>query len=370
MRFSCLLCLLLASLALAQTAPPNQPAPKPAITPQSTQDVPPVPPASNLPPDAPVITIKGLCDQKSAAASAKDCQTVITRAEFERKTDALQPNMPPQVKQRFANAYPQMLVAAHEAEKRGLDKGPHFEELMQFVRLQVLDQALKRNIQEQSAQVPDKDIADFYRDNAPAFEQYTFLRILVPRRKMTDAANSNPKRADAKAATKPDPKAEEQAAEEAMKKEADTLHTRAAAGEDFDKLEKEAYDSAGLKGTPPTTNIGKMRRVNMPPAHSEIFDLKPGEVSQVINDGSGYYIYKLVSKETLPLDQVKDEIHNTLQSQRYKDAMQALQDSIKTDLNPEYFTSAATPAPQVQPPAKPNTGAGSREPAKTPPPSK
>ena len=42
-------------------------------------------------------------------------------------------------------------------------------------------------------------------------------------------------------------------------------------------------------------------------------DLKPGEVSEVISDpNSGHYIYKMVSKETLPLEAVKPEIRNTI----------------------------------------------------------
>jgi foldase protein PrsA len=110
-----------------------------------------------------------------------------------------------------------------------------------------------------------------------------------------------------------------------------------------------------------------MRRNNLPPGHAAVFDLKPGEVSQVINDGSGYYIYKLQSKDVLPLDQVKDEIKNTLQSQRLKDSMQALQQSTQTELNDAYFNNAPPPTTPAPAPAKPNTGAGNKEPAKTPP---
>jgi len=33
-----------------------------------------------------------------------------------------------------------------------------------------------------------------------------------------------------------------------------------------------------------------------------VFDLKVGEVSQVITDNGGHYIYKVVSKEVLPMD--------------------------------------------------------------------
>ena len=356
MRFSCIFCLLAASLAFAQAAPSNQASQTASPSPSTSQAN-----AGNVPPDAPVITIKGLCDSKPAAPDNKDCQTVITRAQFEKMADALQPNMPPQVRQRFANAYPRMLVMAHEAEKRGLDKGAHFEELMQFVRLQVLDQELNRSLQEQASRISDKEIADYYHENTPGFEQLTLQRIFVPRRKMIDASK------DATKDTKADPKAQEQAAEEIMKKEADKLRARAAAGEDFDKLQKEAYETAALKGNPPSTNIGKMRRNNLPPGHAAVFDLKPGEVSQVINDGSGYYIYKLQSKDVLPLEQVKEEIKNTLQSQRLKDSMQALQQSTQTELNDAYFNNAPPPAAPAPTPVKPNTGAGSKEPAKTPP---
>lgn len=362
MRFSCFLWLLIASMAFAQaapSAPKSQPA-KPSLSQEGAQNGQAATAANNVPPDAAVITIKGLCDNKAASATAKDCQTVITRAQFEKMAEALQPNMPPAVRQRFGNAYPHMLVMAREAEKRGLDKGSDFDELMQYMRMQVLSQELQRSLQEQAAQVSDKDIADYYRDNNAAYEQVTVQRIFVPRRKMVDAAKDSAKGADAKA----DPKAQEEAAEEVMKKEADTVRGRAAAGEDFDKLQKEAYDAAALKGNAPSTNIGKMRRTNIPPAHAGVFELKAGEVSQVISDGSGYYIYKVESKDVLPLEQAKEEIHNTLQSQRLKDSMQALNQSTTTELNEAYFGNTATaPAPV---PAKPNSGAGSKQPAKTP----
>ena len=40
-----------------------------------------------------------------------------------------------------------------------------------------------------------------------------------------------------------------------MKKEADALQARAVAGEDFAKLQAEAYSFAGLKSTPPRSKI-------------------------------------------------------------------------------------------------------------------
>jgi len=47
----------------------------------------------------------------------------------------------------------------------------------------------------------------------------------------------------------------------------------------------------------PTVNLPAVRRTGLPPAHVAVFDLKVGEVSQVITDNGGHYIYKVVSKK-------------------------------------------------------------------------
>jgi len=376
MRFFWFLCLLLSSMAFAQTARPvpqqnnppqkNPAASRPADADEESQKETQAKPAQpNIPPDAAVITIKGMCNDNAATGggSTAGCQTVITRADFEKLADALQPKMPPAVRQRLAGAYPKMLVMAHEAQKRGLEKDPHFQEMMQFARLQILNQELNKNLQEQAAKVPDKDIADYYKDNTAAYEQATLLRIFIPKRKQLEPPKEGAKPADTKA--------QEQAAEEAMTKEAEALRTRAAAGEDFEKLQKEAFEAAAIKGSAPSVDIGKMRRTNLPPSQAAAYELKSGEVSQVVSDPSGHYIFKMVSKEVLPLEQVKDEIHATLQNQRLKDALQAIQQSTTTELNEAYFGSApsANPSPApVAAPGRPKSGAASKDPSKTPPP--
>src|SRR5205807_5625870 len=119
----------------------------------------------------------------------------------------------------------------------------------------------------------------------------------------------------------------------------------------------------------------KVRRTGLPPGHSGVFDLKEGEVSQVISDSGGHYVYKVKSRAQIPLEQVKDEIHTALQNQRMKDAMEKYQSSFKVETNEAYFGPSApggmqsplpprgaqrpkmpppptSPAPQGQPPAQ------------------
>jgi hypothetical protein len=298
----------------------------------------------SVPETAAVITVKGVCD---APKPGGDCKTVITRAQFEKLANALQPNMPLQVKKQLASAYPRLLTMSTEAKKRGLDKTPQFAEKMQWSTMQALAQDLNRQLQEDADKVSDQDISDYYQKNQTAFEQATLQRIFVP--KIGDVESKEGE-------SENEALAKQQAAEDVMTKVAQDIRARAAAGEDFEKLQKEAFEKASLKGSPPSSNLGKVRRNNIPPSHAAAFDLKPGEVSQVINDApSGHYIYKMVSKETQPLDQVKDEIHSTLRNQRMRDATQAIQNSASTDLNEAYFGAGAGPAPTVPGP-KPMAG--------------
>jgi len=293
---------------------------------------------SNIPPDDPVITIQGLCDtQGSVTSSAKsDCKTVITRSEFEEMANSLQPNMPPQVRKQLANAYPNLLALEKEAQRRGLEKAPHYLERLKFAKLQLLNQELNRQFEEEASKVPEKDMQDYYARNSKNFEQASLQRIYVPRTRQLEPSNSSGNGIDQTTA--------QRSGEEAMAKVAATLRTQAAAGEDFDKLEKDAYEEAGIKSNPPSTLIPKIRRVNLPAAHAKIFDLNSGEISELISDPSGYYIYKIQAKSVPTLEEMKPEIRATLQNQRMREEVQKIQDSVTTQLNAAYFNPAPAPA--------------------------
>ena len=363
MRFQYLVCLLLAGLAYGQAA---QPATPPAAAPQAA-----APPAAGakaepsasattdkapevkVGPDDTVITLKGFCTDATQQGDA--CKTVISRAQFEKLAESLQPGMSPAVRRQLATAYSRMLRMSTAAEKRGLDKAPKFEEKMNFARMQVLSGELSSALQEDSRNVTDGDIDDYYKKNEPSYEQATFARIFVPRTKQIVNPVIRPKagtkagaKASAKASTtartnQPPTEAQKKASEEAMTKLAAGLRARAAKGEDADTLQKEAYAAAGLPGNAPSTKMEKVRRTTLPANHQAVMDLKPGDVSEVISDpNSGHYIYKLVSKETLSVDTVKAEIRSTISSQRYRDSMQGFQGNV--DLNDAYFGPTRNPA--------------------------
>lgn len=352
-----LVCLLLVGLAYGQTAPPAAPPAAGAMAGPGAPTVPDKVPEVKVGPDETVITLKGFCTDSKQTGGA--CQTTITRVQFEKLADALQPSMSSPLRRQLATRYSMGLKMAAEAEKRSLDKQPSFEEKMYFARLQILSQELSSALQADSAKVSDADVQDYYNKNLPSYEQATFHRIIVPRTKQLTgpAAAARPgDKPGATASSAPPAPTEEQkkAAEEEMTKLADALRARAAKGEDPDKLQKEAYVAAGLNGNVVNTKLENQRRSSLPPTHQAVMDLKAGEVSEVISDpNSGHYIYIMVSKETLSLEKVTPDIRKLVSSQRYRDSMQSFQKDV--ELNDAYFgPTRATPGMPLPPRGRPS----------------
>jgi PPIC-type PPIASE domain len=335
--------------------------------PAGQNEAPPASPKAEVPPDAAVITIKGLCassaQEKTAAAN---CQTVITRRQFEAIMDAIQPNMPQRVRRQFATRYANALVMAKRAEEMGLDKGPDFDERMRLQRIQVLSMELNKALQEKASEVPDQAIQDYYRADLDKFVEVDVDRIYVPKMRQQPTAAAGKDR-DPDDDKKPAAAEGQKSAEDAgqtMKNEADKLRAQAVAGADFAKLQAEAFQAAGLKSPASNVSLGKMRRSALPPNHVSIMDLKAGEISPVIADQSGYFIYKVKSIDTMPLDQAKEEIKGILRSQRMQDEMRSLQTSATPDLDEAYFGPAMPPRPlnggpgASLPAGKPSTSPG------------
>jgi PPIC-type PPIASE domain len=370
--FKLILAICLGSLlATAQTASPQVPAatPKTASTQgtkpgrQAAQGTKPISAkqeaqeSKEVAPDAAVVTIKGLCSapapkaprsktaKRPAAAKPAACETVITRNQLEQVIDAVRPNLPPTQRRRLAEQYVELLVVANAATKAGIGKEPKVQEQMRLSKLQILATSYSRAMQQKEAEVSEADIEKYYKENASHYEEAKLLRIYVP---MEAPAEGKP----------PDVAASKALAEK--------IQQRAAAGEDFDKLQKEAFTAANSKGTPPPVDIGERRRGTLPPKQENgVFGLKAGEVSAALEEASGFYIYKVVSKEELPLDKVRAEIKSTVAREHMRENMEKLRTSVQPTFNDTYFGSEPPPATggELHPPAAPAQPA---TPSKTP----
>lgn len=103
--------------------------------------------------DDAVLTIKGFCPGRKPASAvevAATCETVITRAQFEKMAAAIRPDMTASVKQQLASLYPRLLVMSHAAEEMGLDKQAPYEQMILFSRMQILTQGLTHKLQKEA----------------------------------------------------------------------------------------------------------------------------------------------------------------------------------------------------------------------------
>jgi PPIC-type PPIASE domain len=374
MRMSWLVCVLLSALAWGQAAP-SAPPPQSPQSPAANQQA--ADTSASVPDDAAVLTVTGVC--AAPASTPADCKTVITKAEFDKLANSLAPNATQQQKKQLASALPRLMAMANQAKERGMDKTEQYTQTVEFVKMQVLSNQLQRKLQEEAADISDAEIEKYYKDNPDAFEQYNLDRVFVPRSKQVEAEASDDDEKDdkltaqQKKAKEDAEQAKKQENEKAMTELAEKLRTRAAAGEDITKLQKEAFDAAGMKIEAPTVNLPSVRRNGLPQAHTVVLDLKPGEVSQVISDAGGHYIYKMNSKTMMPLDQAKSEIRGKIQNDRMREKMDKVNASFSSVSNEAYFGPGgpgAVPPPRMQRP-RPGTPAATQPSAgQTPAPQK
>ena len=276
-------------------------------------------PAPELPDSAVVVTLNGLCDQP---ASGGQCKTEITKKQVDEIAAAVAPDSPPAARQRLAVVLAQVLVMSHAAEKAGVQERPDVRAALQFTRLNVLAQMYVRELQNQAKNVPAPQLEEYYKAHASDFEQAKISRLYIPK---TNPADNKP------------------IDEKTAKAEADKLRAQAVTGTDLKKLEQQAYTDLGIKGEPPTTDLGTVRRENMPPDQAKVFDLKPGEISDLIDLPGGYFLFKVDSKSELPLDVAKPEIQRALEGQVMRQKIEDVSKSVQATFNPEFFKGGPVP---------------------------
>jgi hypothetical protein len=319
--------LAVSSLVAAQATAPQKPAAPQAAAPAAApapaaKAAAPAQAAPQVGPGDAVITLEGVCKAKGASGA---CRTIVTRAQFEQMLASFPDARPPKSRQmspadkgRLAMSYGNFLALETAFVSEGLDKVPENQEFFRFQHLRTVAQFMSQILQQRAEPAPE-EIQKYYNDNPQQFEELTLERILVPITMGEDKSN-----------------------EAEMKKIAEDIHKRAASGGDFAALQAEAYDKAGEKAAAPETKI-KLPPSSLPAYAQIAATFKPGDVSQVLQDESGFYIYKLIDRSQIPLDKATPEIRSKLVPAKQKqlfEAAHATQSSVT--LNNAYFGSPAT----------------------------
>ncbi|HEV7522029.1 MAG TPA: peptidylprolyl isomerase, partial [Candidatus Angelobacter sp.] len=316
-----------------QAMPPTGQSAPPAAAASRPQPVqPPAPVAA----DAPVLTVHGVCPAGQTASADKpdSCTLVLTRAQFEALVSSLNVNnqayAPPALRG-FATNYATILALAKAGETAGVDKDPRFLDLMTISRSRALAESYRRYLQEKYANPSPDEIAAYYQQNVNKFEQMKIERIHVPK---VDPTRPQDRKPDF------EKKARQLAAE---------IRERAAKGEDVSSLQVEVYKTLGLKAQPPQTELSTSPKPTFPAnLEKEINALKAGEVTKVEFEPSGFNIYKVRSRNTVPIEQAKAQIVREISQKNIDDALKAATSSVHSDLNEQYFTLRnASPPPRI-----------------------
>ena len=222
-----------------------------------------------------------------------------------------------------------------------MEKDRWFADLMKMARARVIAESYRRSLQEKFANPSEDEIAAYYQQNVDKFGQTKIDRIHVPKVDPTRPQDRRPE-FEAKA-----------------KKFAGDIRERAARGEDVISLQVEVYKTLGLKAQPPQTELSTSPKPTFPAnVEQDINALKVGEVTKVEFEPSGYNIYKVRSRNTIPVEQARAQIVREISQKKFDDALKAATSGVHSDLNEQYFSFHNTPPPQrIQPRALPPAGA-------------
>lgn len=343
-----ILCTLIATAAVAQTssAPrkPASPAATPSPTPQATppsllkrDEKPP-----ELSPDAPVISVRGLCPAEASPAisnkvpSTKECTITVTKQQFDNLVKSFNTsNQAVTLAQRRAlgEKYVDLLVFSEAAKAAGVENTPNYVEVMRVLRLKTLGDLYLNQLAEQYRNPSEQEIDAYYQANQQKYEAAKLSRIYIPK-------------------NDPDVQATTETKQEYQKKVqqlADDIQARATKGEEMSKLQKDAYVSLGITAAPPNTDLSLARHGTFPPKiDQDIFAHKAGEVFRS-DDATGYMLYRVETRQTSPLDSVKAEIAQQIYREKMEAKTKELNSQVHANFDEQYFGPPVAPAPPAGP---------------------
>jgi hypothetical protein len=283
--------------------------------------------------------------EKPAAAPAKPTDVVMwigDEAFTAERFEALLRAVPPQFaqaanqmgKKQFATQYHMLYALSKHAQKLGIDQSPEFKQQVGFMTLQLLAQIQFQELSKNTQAVPDAQVAGYYKEHAKEYLQAKVRGIFV--------ALNPPAKGDSK--EKPKPRTDAEAKSIAVE-----LRQKILAGADFATVAKESSDETqtAAKGG----DFGLIRAGQLPAGiEKAVFALKEKEVSEPIQEATGYYLFLLEELRTTTLEEATPQIRSQLAQKSLVDALEKVKAEYALKFNDAYFD--APPAPPAPPPVK------------------
>jgi peptidyl-prolyl cis-trans isomerase C len=219
----------------------------------------------------------------------------ITKTDLEALISLYPPNqqamirMDPKNEEALLNNYVTILAVAEMAKRQGFDKDKNIRSQIQVLTSEHLAKAYVQKNVISTVKITDKDVEEFYKNNPKEFEKPETVRV----RHILIGFKGD--------------MTEDQIKE--LRQKADKVLKKAKDGDDFAKLASEYTDDPGSKAK--GGDLGYFPRGNMVPEfENAAFNLKPGDISDIIETPYGYHIIKVEDKKAAEMpafESVKDQ---------------------------------------------------------------
>ena len=298
-------------------------------------------PAKTSPPKTPPAATANPPAQSGDPVVLKVGDNKITKGDFDFMLSTLDQNgqqaVATQGKKQFGEQYVRILLLSQQALSEHLDATPDVRRELAMGRLQTLAQAEYQHLAEQIAVSPEETDA-FYKAHLQDLEERDVREVAVVRRPPKVAANA--------------PGLDDGAARERT----ETIRKALAAGTDPAKLIQDyAVPNVVMIDAKPN----RIRRGQLNPLFDKpAFELKDGEISDILETSQAFVFIQVVGRHTPDLKEASPELENAIRQQKLNARMAELRQGAAVWMDDQYFKApqaAAPPAPAATPtpPAKP-----------------
>jgi len=217
------------------------------------------------------------------------------------------------------------------AEREKLPEKSPYREQLDWVRSDLLSQAILNdfNLRNPATAEEERQYYETHRDD--------FIEARVKVIYLSFAADPKARSSDGRKYRR----------EEEALAEIESLRKQILEGADFVALARKHSEDAASRAK--DGDLGVIRRKDQVPDRIKeaIFSLKPGQVSEVVRQPNGFYLFRVEEIRTRTLDEVRDEVNREVQSAKFQNWFDGIRKSVAvTYESEEYFRRPeSTPAP-------------------------
>ena len=272
-------------------------------------------------------------DGKQGVVLAEVNGVDITDTDFYKEQESLPPYLKPMTetpdgKKEMLDTMVVRELIMQQAKKDGIDKSPAVTAKLEDLKKRVIVEAFLKKKVEESANVSDAELLEFYKKNQDKFKSGDQIRASHILMKSED--------------------------------EAKDVLKQLQGGAKFEELAKtHSIDAAAAKGG----DLGWFGKGSMLPDFEKVaFGLKEGQTSGIVKTKFGYHIIKLTGKRAAGVrtfDEVKDQIKAAIipekQQETFKKLKEDLKKSAKLDIKTDRLKDLKSSKPEEAKPASAET---------------